>query len=117
MTNPIRRALAALLTLTCLGALSAQAATGVQGPVPPAFQNRLMVGLFEEAGQNWMRDSDVPWDTRYRYFTKGWADNWGYGARDGAWATSFFTETKAQGFVPVVTYYQLFGEPGGGEQQ
>lgn len=117
MTNPIRRALAALLTLTCLGALSAQAATGVQGPVPPAFQNRLMVGLFEEAGQNWMRDSDVPWDARYRYFTKGWADNWGYGARDGAWATSFFTETKAQGFVPVVTYYQLFGEPGGGEQQ
>ncbi|RKH47690.1 hypothetical protein [Corallococcus sicarius] len=116
MTNPIRRALAALLTLTCLGAMSAHAA-GVQGPVPPVFQNRLMVGLFEEAGQNWMRDSDVPWDARYRYFTKGWADNWGYGARDGSWAASFFTETKAQGYVPVVTYYQLFGEPGGGEQE
>ncbi|MBN8468414.1 hypothetical protein JYJ95_18010 [Corallococcus exiguus] len=117
MTNTIRRAFAALLTLTCLGALSAQAATGVQGPVPPAFQNRLMVGLFEEAGQNWMRDSNVPWDARYRYFTKGWADNWGYGARDGSWAASFFTESKAQGYVPVVTYYQLFGEPGGGEQE
>ncbi|MBZ4329437.1 hypothetical protein [Corallococcus sp. AS-1-12] len=117
MTNTIRRAFAALLTLTCLGALSAQAATGVQGPVPPAFQNRLMVGLFEEAGQSWMRDSNVPWDARYRYFTKGWANNWGYGARDGSWAASFFTETKAQGYVPVVTYYQLFGEPGGGEQE
>ncbi|NPC69950.1 hypothetical protein HPP05_09350 [Corallococcus exiguus] len=117
MTNTIRRAFAALLTLTCLGALSAQAATGVQGPVPPAFQNRLMVGLFEEAGQNWMRDSNVPWDARYRYFTKGWADNWGYGARDGSWAASFLTESKAQGYVPVVTYYQLFGEPGGGEQE
>ncbi|MGE6759854.1 hypothetical protein ACQKGO_17700 [Corallococcus interemptor] len=116
-TNTIRRAFAALLTLTCLGAMSASAATGVQGPVPPAFQNRLMVGLFEEAGQNWMRDSNVPWDARYRYFTKGWADNWGYGARDGSWAASFFTETKALGYVPVVTYYQLFGEPGGGEQE
>ena len=116
MTRPIRRALAALLTLTCLGAMSAHAA-GVQGPVPPAFQNRFMVGLFEEAGQTWMRDSDVPWDARYRYFTKGWADNWGSGAHDGSWAASFFTETKAQGYVPVVTYYQLFGEPGGGEQE
>ncbi|NBD09134.1 hypothetical protein [Corallococcus silvisoli] len=117
MTNTIRHAFSALLTLTCLGALSAQAATGVQGPVPPAFQDRFMVGLFEEAGQSWMRDSNVPWDARYRYFTKGWADNWGYGAHDGSWAAGFFTETQAQGFVPVVTYYQLFGEPGGGEQE
>lgn len=118
MRTTFRRAVTALLLSLSVLALvnaSAQTSLGVQGPVPVGLPNRLMVGLFEEAGQTWMRDSGVPWDVRYRYFTKGWADNWGWGAYDGAWARTFFQESKTQGFIPAAVFYQLFSEPGGGE--
>jgi hypothetical protein len=118
MRTTFQRALVALLSSLSVLALvnaSAQTFLGVQGPVPVGLPNRLMVGLFEEAGQTWMRDSGVPWDVRYRYFTKGWVDNWGWGAYDGAWARTFFQESKTQGFIPAAVFYQLFSEPGGGE--
>ncbi|MBZ4418631.1 carbohydrate binding domain-containing protein [Myxococcus sp. RHSTA-1-4] len=118
MRTFILRALAALmLTLTALatGPASAQTASGVQGPVPTGLPNRLLIGLFEEAGQNWMRDSGVPWDVRYRYFTKGWVDNWGWGQRDGSWGAAFMQESATQNFIAAPVFYQLFGEPGGGE--
>ncbi|MCE9671247.1 hypothetical protein LY474_25900 [Myxococcus stipitatus] len=88
---------------------------GVKGPVPTGLPQRMLVGLFEEAGQTWMRDSGVPWDVRYRYFTKGWVDNWGWGQRDGSWGKAFLQESDAQGFLPAPIFYQLFAEPGGGE--
>ncbi|QSQ26398.1 carbohydrate binding domain-containing protein [Pyxidicoccus parkwayensis] len=116
-TNP-RRALAALLmTLSLVVGVPtlAQSVTGVQGQVPIGLPNRLAIGLFEEAGQNWMRDSGVPWDVRYRYFTKGWVDNWGWGPYDGAWGAAFLQESYTQGFIPAPVFYQLFSEPGGGE--
>ncbi|NMO13866.1 hypothetical protein HPC49_05245 [Pyxidicoccus fallax] len=118
MRTFLYRALTALmLTLTALATVpaSAQTDSGVKGPVPPGLPNRLLIGLFEEAGQNWMRDSGVPWDVRYRYFTKGWVDNWGWGQRDGSWGATFMQESKTQGFIPAPVFYQLFGEPGGGE--
>jgi hypothetical protein len=62
-----------------------------------------------------MKNSGVRWDARYRYLTKGWANNWGYGAYDGTFALNYFRETGTQGFVPAVQYYQIFGEAGGGE--
>ncbi len=37
------------------------------GSVPTGKPPRLLVGLFDESG-NWMKDSAVPWDVRYRYF-------------------------------------------------
>src|SRR6476620_7201730 len=64
-----------------------------------------------------MKNSAVPWDMRYRYFTKGWVNNWGYGAYDGSWGLSYLRECDQQGYVPAVQYYQLFGEAGGGEAQ
>jgi hypothetical protein len=122
MIRTTSRAVLALTTLLLLSSLplarpAAAQTPGVQGAVPAGLPNRLSVGLFETAGSTWMRDSGAPWDVRYRYFTKGWADNWGWGARDGAFATAFFNETAAQGSVPTVTLYQLFDEPGGGEAQ
>ncbi|MFL6620446.1 MAG: hypothetical protein ACJ8MH_17700, partial [Povalibacter sp.] len=96
----------------------AQAAiTPPAGPVPTGMPAKMTVGLFEGWGGTWMRDSGVRWDVRYAYFTKGWADNWGWGARDGAMAANFFNESSAAGFIPAVQYYQMNGEAGGGEGQ
>ncbi|WP_164019974.1 carbohydrate binding domain-containing protein [Pyxidicoccus trucidator] len=118
MRTTLQRALTALLltfsVATTLPA-SAQSVPGVQGPVPIGLPNRLLIGLFEEAGQNWMRDSGVPWDVRYRYFTKGWVDNWGWGPYDGSWGATFMQESFTQGYIAAPVFYQLFSEPGGGE--
>ena len=64
---------------------------------------------------SWMTTSGTRWDARYRYFTKGWVNNWGWGDYNGSWGLDYMKECDAQGFVPVVQYYQLFAEPGGGE--
>jgi hypothetical protein len=121
MRTTLRRTVAVLAlactTLAVSSAFAQAAPPGVKGPVPTGLPNRLSIGLFEEAGQNWMRDSGVPWDVRYRYLTKGWVDNWGWGPRDGAWAKTFLTESNTQGFIPAPVFYQLFAEPGGGEAE
>lgn len=62
-----------------------------------------------------MKNSGVKWDARYRYFTKGWVNNWGYSANDGSWGLAYLRETDQQGYVPALQYYQIFAEPGGGE--
>ena len=54
------------------------------GSVPAGLPARLAVGLFSDTGDTWMRDSGVKWDVRYRYFTKGWVNNWGWSAYDGS---------------------------------
>jgi hypothetical protein len=108
-----------VLLLACaLGSFSASAQI-VQpaGPIPNGLPPRMLVGLFEQWGATWMRNSTVPWDVRYAYLTKGWSNNWGWGARDGSMATSFFTECANAGFIPAVQFYQMNGEPGGGEAQ
>jgi hypothetical protein len=92
-------------------------AAPVSGAIPAGLPARLLVGLFEDTGQTWMKDSGVPWDVRYRYFVKGWLDNWGYGPGNGQWGLQFLKECQAQGFLPAIQYYQLNGEPGGGEDQ
>jgi len=73
---------------------------------------RVAVGLFSDTGDTWMKDSGVKWDARYRYFTKGWADNWGWGAYDGSWGLAYLQECDQQGFLPVVQYYLMNGESG-----
>jgi hypothetical protein len=105
-----------LVTLMTFGSsASAQTTTSPAGSVPKGLPARLMVGLFEDTGKTWMRDSAVPWDVRYRYFTKGWVNNWGYGPADGSWGLKFMQESAAQGFIPAIQYYQMNNEPGGGE--
>lgn len=87
------------------------------GPIPVGLPARVEVGLFEGPGKTWMKDSGVPWDMRYQYFTKGWVNNWGWGNYDGKWALDYMRECDAQRFIPVVQYYQMNGEAGGGEGQ
>jgi hypothetical protein len=105
------------LTVACaLGHAPARAdISPPSGALPAGLPPRMLVGLFEEWGSTWMRGSGVPWDVRYAYFVKGWSDNWGWGARDGSMATSFFNECDGGRFIPAVQFYQLHGEPGGGE--
>ena len=45
------------------------------GSIPAGLPARLQVGLFENTGATWMKNSGTPWDVRYRYFTKGWVNN------------------------------------------
>ena len=99
------------------GTQTAAVVSSSAGSIPTGLPPRLMVGLFEDTGQTWMRDSGVPWDVRYRYLTKGWVNNWGWGARDGVFAKNFMTESAARGWLPAVQYYQVNDEPGGGEAQ
>jgi len=114
-----------LLLLACGGAPGAPEQVGEQqaflagstakGAIPAGLPARVLVGLFEDSGATWMKNSGVRWDARYRYLTKGWVNNWGFGAYDGSFALNYFRECDAQGMVPAVQYYQVFGEAGGGE--
>ena len=90
------------------------AITAPAGALPVGMPSRMVVGLFEQWGGTWMRDSATPWDVRYAYLVKGWADNWGWGAHDGSMATAFFNECSAVNTIPAVQFYQMQGETGGG---
>ncbi len=85
------------------------------GAIPSGLPARELVGLLEDTGATWMRSSAVPWDVRYRYFTKGWVNNWGFGAYDGSWGLGYMRECDGQRFIPAIQYYQMNGEPGGSE--
>jgi hypothetical protein len=80
------------------------------GVIPSGLPGRFTVGLYEENGNTWMRDSGVRWDARYRYITYGWVNNWGWGAYDGWFALNYMQECAAQGFTPVIQYYVMNGE-------
>jgi hypothetical protein len=118
----------ALLLILCAGASCADQSTDADpsvqavtaggsaaGAIPAGLPARELVGLFEDTGATWMKSSGVRWDARYRYFTKGWVNNWGFGAYDGSWGLSYMRECDGQGFIPAVQYYQVNGEAGGGE--
>ena len=65
---------------------SRPSAIEISGGTTNMMPAKLAIGLFEDSGKTWMKGSAVPWDMRYRYLTKGWANNWGYGANDGSFA-------------------------------
>lgn len=96
-------------------ALTLRAPGAVWGTIPAGMPGHMAVGLFEDTRETWMRDSGVAWDARYRYFTKGWVDNWGWRARDGSWGQAYMQECYDQGFLPVIQYYQMRDEAGGDE--
>lgn len=98
----------ASVTFTVANGSSSTAA----GSIPFGLPSRLTVGLFEDHGGTWMRDSGVRWDARYRYFTQGWVNNWGWGAYDGTWGLAYFRESDSLGFTPVVQYYVMNGVSG-----
>ena len=76
------------------------------GAIPGGLPARELVGLFEDTGATWMRTSAVPWDVRYRYFTKGWVNNWGFGAYDGSWGLGYMRECDGQRFIPASLVFQ-----------
>jgi hypothetical protein len=82
------------------------------GNIPTGLPKRFTVGLYEEHGGTWMRDSGVRWDARYRYFVHGWVNNWGWSARDGSWGLSYLHESAARGIMPAVSYYVMNGVSG-----
>lgn len=88
----------------------ASVAATVPVDIATATPSSLLVGLFENPGGKWMDSSKVPWNARYCYFTKGWADNWEWGTYDGGYALSYFKECDALNTVPVLAYYQVNGE-------
>ena len=96
------------------GALPGSLAKGV---IPTGLPHELLVGLFENHGETWMAGSGAAWNARYRYFTKGWVDNWGWGSYDGSWGLSYMNECDGLGMLPAIAYYQMNGESGGGEDQ
>lgn len=85
--------------------------------LPSGIPSAMLLGLFENPGSTWMKNSGVPWNARYCYFTKGWVNNWGWGAYDGSWGLSFLRECDSLHTVPAIQYYQINGEAGGGEAQ
>lgn len=88
---------------------------GGAGSLPAGLPQKMLVGLFEDGGKTWMKNSGVPWNARYRYLVKGWTNNFGFGDRDGSFAGGYFDECAAMGAVPAISYYQMNGEPGGSE--
>jgi hypothetical protein len=82
-----------------------------------AKPSTMLIGLFEGPGEKWMDSSKVPWNSRYCYITKDWVNNWGWGDYDGKFALNYFQECDKYKTVPVIQYYQMNGEPGGGEDQ
>ena len=116
MRQVFKRLVLMSFLIAAIGTASA-AITTPAGNVPNGLPPRMLVGLFEQWGGTWLKDSGVPWDVRYAYFTKGWSNNWGWGAHDGSMATSFFNECASGNFIPAVQFYQMNGEAGGGEAQ
>lgn len=108
-----------LMAAVCLvaSAVASAAVGNPSGSVPSGLPARLSVGLNESGGNPWMKNSGAPWDSRYIYLTKGWVDNWGWGAADGSYALSYMNESKAQGVLPTFSFYQFNLEPGGYEAQ
>lgn len=86
--------------------------TTAAGAIPAGYPARLAVGLFEDTGGTWMRNSGARWDARYRYFVQGWLNNWGWGAPDGSWGLGYMRESASQGYMPVVQYYVMNGVSG-----
>ena len=50
------------------------------------------------------------WDYTYAYLVPGWADNWGNGPLDGAWAKNELQYWESRGQIQVFTYYYSYGD-------
>lgn len=87
------------------------------GTYPEGLPKNMMVGLFEGNDSSWMKNSGVPWNSRYIYLTKGWTNNWGWGDRDGTYALDFMKSCAQMNAVPYIQYYCMNEMPGGGETQ
>src|SRR6185503_8288843 len=97
------------ISITVSNTTTAPAAAGA---IPTGYPKRLAVGLFEDTGATWMKNSGARWDARYRYFVQGWVNNWGWSPPDGSWGLGYLQESASQGYLPVVQYYVMNGVSG-----
>ncbi len=110
----MRKAAASLITALVL-ASSAVVAGAPRGAVAVAAQPSLPPGLNfglgnEPGSLGWMTSSGVPWKYRYTYLSagvntgKGW-ETWN--SPSGAYASFYMTDSGANGYLPVFSYYEL----------
>ncbi len=79
--------------------------------LPAGLPQHFGLGLMNNPQQlDWMTSSGIPWDYRYQYLTggvntgDGWS-TWGYPA--GSFVDEYLRDSAANGYVPVLTYYQI----------
>jgi hypothetical protein len=100
---------AALLFGACLAPTHATPARAAAPTPLPA--TRLEFGLANDPSRlTWMTSSGVPWKYRYQYLSAG--VNTGHGWETwntpaGAFATFYMTDSQANGYIPVFSYYEL----------
>src|SRR6266851_2799239 len=105
-----RLAIGGLLLTAISMAPSSPASTHFNSrPLIPS--TRLEFGLANGPSDlSWMTSSGVPWKYRYAYLaggvnTSGGWETWNSPA--GAYATYYMNNSKANGYIPVFTYYEL----------
>jgi len=93
-----------------VGTVSSALGEMATGPLVSGLPARVLIGL-NDGGGSWMPNSGVPWDARYRYFTKGWP-SW-TGDADVA---TFMNSSRSSGYIPALAYYQLNSENPAGDE-
>ncbi len=83
-------------------------------PLPSGLKTTFTLGLANQPGNiSWMKTSGAAWDTRYQYLSGGvnTAGNWKTWQWDqlppGQFALDYMTESYNNGYLPVLTWYQL----------
>jgi hypothetical protein len=94
-----------------LGTVDRNVVTETAGQVPDGLPKHLAVGLYALHDDTWMAASGVHWDARFRYFAKGWRNNFGAWPDDGSWATAYMNQAAARGETPVVAFIELMEPP------
>ena len=97
--------------ISAAGLYAAPARAGAPGALPAGLPTTFWMGLASQPGDlDWMHNSHVPWNARYQYLSggantgSGWATWW---PGNGGYARDYMTASRAAGYLPVFTYYQL----------
>ena len=101
--------LAATTACTSLPAAPAPLSTGPDAS--SVFGSRLAFGVRNDpADLDWMTESGIPWAARYTYLAGGVNTGAGWSTwsdAPGRYATEYAERSRAAGYLPVFSYYQL----------
>jgi len=78
--------------------------------IPQGLPERFFLGLASHPDElDWMVRSGTPWDARYYYFTGGvnTGGSWSVWYPDGNFASTYMESSARNGYLPVITYYQM----------
>ena len=78
--------------------------------IPQGLPERFFLGLASHPDElDWMVRSGIPWDARYYYFTGGvnTGGSWSVWYPDGNFASTYMESSARNGYLPVITYYQM----------